>query len=73
MSGQEGFRATDWLPPMSGPCFAKEDIDDLGLPLCVTIWERLNRPGEIVEVRDFGRGRPSLGALLRRVKELLAA
>lgn len=43
MSGQQGFVATDTPPPTNGPAFAKADIDDLGLTLCLTVWRRLQK------------------------------
>ncbi len=41
MSGQLGFQATDPIPPMTGPTFDAEDIKEHGLPLLLTVWERV--------------------------------
>lgn len=45
MSGQFGFQTTDPTPPMSGPVFAAEDIDELGLGLCLKVWRRVGDLG----------------------------
>lgn len=41
MSGQVGFVATDPTPPMNGYEFDGEDIDELGLDLCIRVADRI--------------------------------
>jgi hypothetical protein len=70
MSGQLGFQATDPLPPMSGPTFAAEDIDDLGVGFCLTIWQRLQiekRGKSLSESRASLRSRSILPRSWRRL------
>lgn len=49
------FRATDPVPPMNGPTFAAEDIDDLGVELCLTVWHRLQKPMRGISLDEWRR------------------